>query len=176
MNKFQWDPEVKYDNHPCILQGGYKTFMLTYPMLTTNAKYVPQIASQSETVNVGDIEYPSWDDIKMKDNQRLLPTIDRTNKRNALSKYALNKKPIGDIAKENEAILDQKLKKESEALNIGNELKNLLDAGKATIDFDIKKRILVKQGELQYKLYEKESELNDTVSWLRTLRVFFINY
>lgn len=137
--------------------------MIMYPMCTTDPHYQYKSSNEPKNPDVNAIEYPNIFDIKMKDDHRSeKPTIDRSSKFAAEAKFS--RKPIDEIFAESEIILDQKLKKEGEALNIENQIQYCIEQAAVTNDDEKKQHYLAKQSELAYQLYEKESEINDTVS------------
>lgn len=103
-------------------------FMVTYPMFTTDPKYKPNIKSESYD-SVGDIEYPSLSDIKMKNDtplkdvtNRARPNVDRSSKLAAEKTYESKWKNVEEIIKEKEQLIDRALEKEKEALKLEADL------------------------------------------------------
>lgn len=124
---WQWDPDVKYSNSIQIVSGGYEMFLFTYPMLTTNPKFKPKATTADSGDNVGDIEYPSISDIKMKKDvpladvtNRATPQIDRSSKHAAMKTY--DHRSYQDIIKMKEERLDTQLAKEIEAIALETDL------------------------------------------------------
>lgn len=171
----QWDQEVAYKSIQ-IADGGFEKFLTTYPMYTTNPSYKPKSSITSEIYpRLEGIEYPSVDDIKMKPKEittpKYIPRIDRTSKPNS------GQKPIGNttepinpitLAREKEMMYDEALKKEQEVLTIGAELKRFASTPTLPNDAD-KTEWYHKQSELEYKFFQKENELNDTISELNSV-------
>lgn len=103
-------------------------FMVTYPMFTTDPKYKPNIKSESYD-SVGDIEYPSLSDIKMKRDSplkdvtnRARPSVDRSSKLAAEKTYESKWKIFGDMIKKQEQLIDKVLENEKEALKLETDL------------------------------------------------------
>lgn len=126
----------------------------------------------SVTDALHDIEYPSLTDIKMKPNpteplSQYVPRIDRSNKPIFGRKSIEQQQPINSVTiiKEREYIYDQILEKERETLEIGNELRNIVNAPMTQNELE-QSEWLNKQTELEYKLVQKENELNDTITEL----------
>lgn len=171
----QWDQDVSYKSIQ-IADGGFEKFLTTYPMHTTNSNYKLKSLITSELYpRLEGIEYPSVDDIKMKpkeiDDVKYVPRVDRT------SKPMPGQKPTGNttaqitpiaLAREKEMIYDQALKKEQEVLTIGDELKRFASASTLPNDVD-QTEWYHKQSELEYKFFQKENELNDTISELNSV-------
>lgn len=145
-------------------------------MHTTNSNYKLKSLITSELYpRLEGIEYPSVDDIKMKpkeiDDVKYVPRVDRT------SKPMPGQKPTGNttapitpiaLAREKEMIYDQALKKEQEVLTIGDEFKRFASASTLPNDVD-QTEWYHKQSELEYKFFQKENELNDTISELNSV-------
>lgn len=171
----QWDQDVIYKSIQ-IADGGFDKFLTTYPMHTTNSNYELKRSITSNLYPLLEgIEYPSFDDIKMKPKEiglpKYIPRIDRT------SKPMPGQKPTGNtlaqinpiaFAREKEMMYDEALKKEREVLTIGDELKRF--ASTSTIPNDVDQTEWYhKQSELEYKFIQKENELNDTISELNSV-------
>lgn len=171
----QWDQDVTYKSIQ-IADGGFDKFLTTYPMYTTNSSYRPKSSITSKIYpHLDDIEYPSVDDIKMKPKDitapKYIPRIDRT------SKPMPGQKPTGNttaqinplaLAREKEMMYDEALKKEQEVLIIGDELKRFASTPTLPNDVD-QTEWYHKQSELEYKFFQKENELNDTISELNSV-------
>lgn len=145
-------------------------------MHTTNPNYKPRSSITADIYpQLEGIEYPSFEDIKMKPKEitgnKYIPRVDR------LSKPSYDKKASGNVAapinpielaREKEMIYDQALKKEEEIFAIGNELKRF--ASTPTIPNDVDpSEWYHKQSELEYKFIQKEHELNETISELNAV-------
>lgn len=135
-------------------------------MKSTNPKYAPE--TKPISYELGDIEYPSLSEIKMKPKPgensftSRLPVIDRGSKPILGQKISDPNKKMS--IKEQEKIIDQILQKEKEVLEIGNELYNVVSAP-TTQEHD-NSEWFNKQTELEYKMVQKEHELNDTITGL----------
>lgn len=144
-----------------------------YPHSTTNPRFRIDSSMASRNITLSDIEYPSWNEIKMKDKSLdgtiISPRVDRSNKALAERRFNDLKKPTEELFKEQEFKIDQVLQKEQEVLNIGNELNNVLNATETTNDPNKKKEWFNKQTEIEYRLVQKENELNDTVMELESV-------
>lgn len=147
-----------------MLDGGFQNFVCTYPMKTTNPKYSRKLEIPELYPSLQDIEYPSTDHIKMKPNltekQKYRPRYDRANKPQRWSKSTeSNKNPV-ENARERELEIDIILEKEKELSNIVNEFRNEFTKQVNNTD---QTEWINKQTELEYKLIQKENELNDTI-------------
>ncbi|XP_031626737.1 ubiquitin carboxyl-terminal hydrolase 8 [Contarinia nasturtii] len=165
----EWDPDTHYKSL-LLLHGGYNDFVYYYPHMTTNPKYSPK--TNVETVELGDIEYPSLSEIKMKPKpdensfSSRIPNIDRSSKPAFGQKANEQQRPNNLISiKEQEIIFDQILQKEKEVLKIGDELYNVVNVPITSNDID-PSDWFNKQTELEYKMVQKENELNDTITGL----------
>lgn len=74
------------------------------------------------------------------------------------------------VARQRELILDKVLQKEKEVLSIGTELSNVVNAP-ASNETE-RNDWFVKQDELEYKLVQKEDELNETIQGLNEATTF----
>lgn len=149
-------------------------------MYATNPKYRPaHLDSQEQSFeNLDGIEYPSMNDIKMKTDPskvapaaRLVPKIDRSKKGVVEQKYLHGRHTIEPMSyiKEKEMLVDDILAKDEEVLKISNELTNVLDASTGLNDPAKATELIRKQTELEYKLMQKENDLNDTFTELKTV-------
>lgn len=91
---------------------------------------------------------------------------------NCVQKFIDSQQPVNPlvVAKQREMALDKVLQKEKEIMNIGIELSNVVNAPTSneadTNDW------FVKQSELEYKLVQKEDELNETINGLNEATSF----
>lgn len=162
------------------MDGGYQNFLVAYPMCTTNPKYMPPRSTSNENdySNLDNIEYPVMTDIKMKtDPSRIVasgpgvPRVDRSSKGVVEQKFLHDKRTLEPMTfiKEKEMLVDDILAKDEEVLMISTELTNVLDASNRTDDPVKATELIRKQTELEYKLMQKENELNDTYIELKTV-------
>lgn len=139
-------------------------------MHTTNPKFV---AKRKDTrplyPELSGIEYPSEGDIKMKPKptdqipSTNRPRIDRGSKPSFGQKNF--QQPINKVsaALQQEKLYDEVLEKEKEALHLGKEYINTLNVPISPSGTD-QAELFNKQTELEYKLIQKEHELNDTLT------------
>lgn len=179
----QWDPDVVYRSPIRILEGGYEFFVMAYPTCCTNPTVVmPQLSSTliETSALIEDIEYPSVNDIQLKDdiiaknqsNSSLTnhktsssgrPTVDRSSKSAAMKLYDEKRNAINEIAKEQEVLLekakenDEQLEQIAEQLNSVDHKKQLINGGK----------------EMMYQFMQLESEAEDYVIIYFNLEIFF---
>lgn len=126
--------------------------------------------------SLSDIEYPSLGDIKMKpkenDISKYIPRIDRTSKpmhgQKSINDTSNSFNPVY-FAREKEKMYDQALQKEKEVLSIANELNRFVSTTTLTNDVDPTDAWYHKQSELEYKFFQKESELSDTITELNSV-------
>lgn len=157
----QWDPDTTY-KEISILDGGFQNFLITYPTLTTNPKYQPKLMEvPMSSATTKEIEYPSLADIKMKPDLNNIstnsrPQFDRSSKPAFGQKFNNSQQPLNvvAVAREREMILDKVLKVEEEVLKIEDQLSTIANAPLTNETLNI-------QMELEYKLVQKESELDD---------------
>lgn len=174
----QWDPDVKYSNSIQIVDGGYEMFMLSYPMITSNPKFKPEISIVESYESIDDIEYPSLSDIKMRKDtplkdvtNRSRPSIDRSSKLAAEKTYKDKWKTPEEIIKEKEQLIDRALQKEKEALKLEADLEQTMRE-EPNEDETKRREWYEKQTELQYKIMQYDNERDDNVSnWRR----FYVN-
>lgn len=169
----QWDPDKVYKSI-LILEGGFQHFLVTYPMRTTNSKYDKKKETTKMYPSLEGIEYPSYEDIKMKvtdaEKEPHVPRIDRSSKPTIFGqKSTNNQQPLNPVALayEKEKMYDQILAKDKEVLNIGNELTQVVNSTIIPSDAD-PTELYNKHSELEYKYIQKENELNDTISELQS--------
>lgn len=145
-------------------------------MYVTNPKFKPKAKYVSAYPNVDDIEYPVLGDIKMKPNPtekplaQYVPRIDRSSKPQFGQKSMEHQEPNNPVAivQECEMFYDQILEKEHETLKIGEELKNIVNTPNTQNETE-QTEWFNKQRELEYKLVQKENELNDTITGLHAI-------
>lgn len=145
-------------------------------MFVTNSKYKTKSIDAPPSIVLGDIEYPSLTDIKMKPQptekpyDNYVPRIDRSSKPAFGQKSFEQQQPINSvtIVKKREMILDQVLQKEREALKIENELSSIVNATITQSETE-QSEWYNKQTELEYELVQKENELNDTITELNAI-------
>lgn len=145
-------------------------FMVTYPMFTTNPKYKPKISFVKSYEDIGDIEYPSLSDIKMKKElpfqdvtNRERPSVDRTSKLAAEKKYTEKWKSVNEIIKVKEQLIDKALEKEKEALKLEADLEQTIREA-PTQDLSKQREWTEKQINLRYKIMQYDNERDDNVS------------
>lgn len=154
-----------------LLDGGFQNFLVSYPMRTTNPRFVKQKQPPSLYPDLDDIEYGDLDEIKMKPKQtdgfpnQNKPRIDRTSKPPFGQKSMTAQHPnnIISMALKHEKFYDDVLKKEKEALNVGTEYIKTLNTTITPSESDQTEHFN-KQTELEYKFIQKENELNDTIT------------
>ncbi|XP_062922369.1 ubiquitin carboxyl-terminal hydrolase 8 isoform X2 [Mobula hypostoma] len=60
---YKWDSQVIVQNEPVVLEGGYESWLLCYPMYTTNSKVTAPKEESSTTVQVSlNFSYPSLEE------------------------------------------------------------------------------------------------------------------
>ncbi|KAJ1180428.1 hypothetical protein NDU88_005649 [Pleurodeles waltl] len=60
---FKWESKTILQSEPLVLEGGYESWLLCYPMYTTHAKVIPPQRGSSEAVPISlDFSYPSLDE------------------------------------------------------------------------------------------------------------------
>lgn len=157
-------------------------FMVTYPMLTTDPKYKPKNNLTETYDNLGDIEYPSLSDIKMKKDSplndvtnRLRPSVDRSSKLAAEKAYKEKCKSVSELIKEKEQLIDKALEKEKEALKLEVDLEKTFRE-EPTVDESKRREWYEKQTELKYKIMQYDNERDDNVSAILVVFVKSIHY
>uniref|UniRef100_A0A1B0FAZ4 Ubiquitin carboxyl-terminal hydrolase n=1 Tax=Glossina morsitans morsitans TaxID=37546 RepID=A0A1B0FAZ4_GLOMM len=182
----RWDPDVVYRSPIRILEGGYEFFVMAYPTCCTNPTVVmPQLSSTliETSALIEDIEYPSVNDIQLKDdiiaknqsNSSLTnhktsssgrPTVDRSSKSAAMKLYDEKRNAINEIAKEQEVLLekakenDEQLEQIAEQLNSVDHKKQLINGGK----------------EMMYQFMQLESEAEDYKNEITRLKAELHHY
>lgn len=90
-----WDPDVTYRSPIQILEGGYEFFIMMYPTHCTNPSVQAPQQNNNDIETIDDIEYPSINDITMKEDimnapnvkHKQRPSINRANKPAAVRTY-----------------------------------------------------------------------------------------
>uniref|UniRef100_A0A1A9WJT6 Ubiquitin carboxyl-terminal hydrolase n=1 Tax=Glossina brevipalpis TaxID=37001 RepID=A0A1A9WJT6_9MUSC len=165
-----WDPDAVYRSPIGILDGGYEYFVMMYPTCCTNPTIVgPQ--SNSTIIEYGlveDIEYPSVNDIQLKDdiiaqnqsNSSLSnhitltsnrPAVDRSSKLAAVKLYNEKQQVITDIAKEQEILLEKAKENDQQYEQIAEQFNDIYN----------KKEFTNADQQIVYKLMQAESAAED---------------
>lgn len=121
-----------------ILEGGYQYYILMYPMDSTNPTVGPSAVLMSRDDNIEDVEYPTLNDITMKDDsfaendkpaRPKVPVVDRGSKAAALKTY--NK---SDYLREKVLIVKKELQNRKKMLDTEIELRKIMDAEANQLD------------------------------------------
>uniref|UniRef100_A0A1A9VF11 Ubiquitin carboxyl-terminal hydrolase n=1 Tax=Glossina austeni TaxID=7395 RepID=A0A1A9VF11_GLOAU len=182
----RWDPDVVYRSPIRILEGGYEFFVMVYPTYCTNPTVVtPQLSStliESSAV-IEDIEYPSVNDIQLKDdiiaknqsNSSLTnhktsssgrPTVDRSSKSAAMKLYDEKRNAINEIAKEQEVLLEKAKENDEQLEQIAEQLNSV----------DRKKQLINGEKEMMYQFMQLESEAEDYKNEITRLKAELHHY
>ncbi|KAH8314999.1 ubiquitin carboxyl-terminal hydrolase 8 isoform X1 [Drosophila kikkawai] len=117
-----WDPDVTYRAPIQLVEGGYEFFIMMYPTHCTNPSVQAPQQNNNDIETIDDIEYPSINDITMKEDIsakdfKPRPNINRASKPTAMRTYdqqGLNKangapmtKPIAEIMRDQEEFLQR---------------------------------------------------------------------
>ncbi|XP_030572237.1 ubiquitin carboxyl-terminal hydrolase 8 isoform X1 [Drosophila novamexicana] len=118
-----WDPDVTYRTPIQILEGGYEYFIMMYPTHCTNPSVQAPQQNNNDIETIDDIEYPSINDITMKEDvmnepntkHKQRPSINRASKPAALRTYEQSQQnqqppepqenPINEIIRDQETLL-----------------------------------------------------------------------
>lgn len=136
-------------------------------MCTTNPRYKPpQAFIERDLVN--EIEYPSMDDIKMKDNSlkdspkpRIF--VDRSNKPTALKTMQEKSRIADEMIKAKAELIDKALKNELKARKIMTDLDETISEAPPPTNSVELEQWHNKTEELEYKLMQYENSQTDTV-------------
>ncbi|XP_053969324.1 ubiquitin carboxyl-terminal hydrolase 8 isoform X1 [Anastrepha ludens] len=175
-----WDPDVIYRSPIKILQGGYEFFIMMYPTLCTNPSVQAPQQNNNDLDLIDDIEYPSINDITMKEDisgqsyssrpgssmSRPLtftvsqppPSVDRTSKMAAMKTYEQKQKPIVELAKEQEELLEKAQANDEQLKKASQKLDTIFEKNKHSPD---KKPMTATETELLYYIMQLESEAAD---------------
>lgn len=161
----EWDQENDKKPFIMLLEGGYDTFKMMYPMLCRNPHFVPPTESNFKVPAVGDIEYPNLADITMKDDSfsNSIPIVDRTMKANAVSAYE-NQKSQLELLNESSKLADQSIKAGEELLTLEREM-NQITKNKENLDDSGKQ-----EQTFMFKIWELNAKINDTDGELKSLK------
>uniref|UniRef100_A0A1B0BMZ2 Ubiquitin carboxyl-terminal hydrolase n=1 Tax=Glossina palpalis gambiensis TaxID=67801 RepID=A0A1B0BMZ2_9MUSC len=181
-----WDPDVVYRSPIRILEGGYEFFVMGYPTRCINPMVVkPQLSStfMECSVLIEDIEYPSVNDIQLKDdiiaknqsNSSLIihktsssgrPTVDRSSKSAAMKLYDDKRKTINEIAKEQEVLLEKAKENDEQLEQIAEQFNSV----------DHKKQLINGETEMMYQFMQLESEAEDYKNEIKRLKAQIHHY
>lgn len=167
-----YDPDCNYKSLK-FLKGGYEDFIITYPTLCTNP-LVRAPTVQENDFNVGDIEYPSFNDISMKEdllfNDNKLPKVNRATKQAAIKTYEKSKKAI---LQEEEQLMDKSLNIERERLEVETNLVQTLkiESDNNVVNEDEQIELKNKTQELEYKRMQLEDQKRDIVRYFIILEI-----
>lgn len=158
-----WDPDAVYKKPFLKVDGGFKSFVLHYPMYCTNSNYIVTTMDTRYNLSVDDIEYPDINDIRMKEDsfgsQPGRPVVDRNSKAAALHIYESKSK--GEILEEQEKLVDRSIQNEMDMLSAESELKKIHAVEATVADDEEKKKMRQKITELKYKIMQYENSRDD---------------
>lgn len=123
----EWDQDMEKKPEMLLLEGGYEKWKTLYPMKCHNPQFQQPITANGEPPSIGDIEYPHWEDIQMKDtslNKTQGPQFDRSMKPNGV-KHDASKSQL-QLLEENEKILDKSLQNEKALLELETSFKKVV--------------------------------------------------
>lgn len=175
----QWDPDVTYRSPIQILEGGYEYFIMMYPTHCTNPSVQAPQQNNNDIELIDDVEYPSINDITMKEDiinspdfkkKPGRPSINRANKPTSLRAYDVQQKttasPVTNVNPINEIMRDQ-----TELLQRAEQNDMLLDnaSKKWQSIFELKQLhaegapLSTAEQELVYNILQLESRAEDYV-------------
>jgi hypothetical protein len=169
-----WDQDVDYKSLK-IVEDGYENFHLHYPMMCTNPSYKPPPAFvDDQEVEIDGIEYPSLNDITMKDNSFGLrtpstiapnrPGINRDSKIVAMQTYQEKEKQISEILDAQEQLSNKSLATEKERVEVETEWGDAhMQKENVNTEEEIRKFEQLEQ-KYEYQLMELENKQKDYVS------------
>ncbi|XP_017466689.1 PREDICTED: ubiquitin carboxyl-terminal hydrolase 8 isoform X1 [Rhagoletis zephyria] len=175
----KWDPDVIYRSPIRILQGGYEFFIMMYPTLCTNPSVQAPQQNNNDFDLIDDIEYPSINDITMKDEisgqsytsrpgsslSRPLtfalsppPSVDRSSKMAAMKTYEQKQQPIVELAKEQKELMEKAQVNDEQLKKASQKLDSIFEKNKQSPD---KMPMSATEKELLYYIMQLESEATD---------------
>ncbi|XP_001359977.2 ubiquitin carboxyl-terminal hydrolase 8 isoform X1 [Drosophila pseudoobscura] len=154
-----WDPDVTYRAPIQIVDGGYEYFIMMYPTHCTNPSVQAPKQNNNDMETIDDIEYPSINDISMKEDISPRdfsprPDINRASKQAALRTYQ-QAKPIAEIMREQAEFL-QRAQQNDEQLNSAAKMWKLLIQRKSPSS-----NFSESDNQLLYKILQLESQAED---------------
>lgn len=168
-----WDPDTTYRSPIKCLIGGYENFILMYPMQCTNPNVQAPVDLAADSNVLDDIEYPSINDITMKDTNKFestsgqhpsgdvsRPTIDRKSKAAALKTYDEKQKML-DLLQEQEALVEKVLENERKRLEAENDWQSVSKQVKQMDGTDQNEILKSREQELLYNIMQLESKERD---------------
>lgn len=173
----KWDMDVVYKSI-LMVEKGFEMFVITYPMFVTNPIKGPPRTIYIENDGLDDIEYPSLNDIIMKDNSFYskdynfesstdIPSIDRGSKAAAVRTYARDI----NILEKQESFMDKSLENQKQLLELQVDLKfKDLQLNDLANDEAKKLEILEDQRQSKYKLMELETSQKDLQIQIQQLK------
>lgn len=147
-----------------------------YPMQCTNPNVQAPVDLAADSNVLDDIEYPSINDITMKDTNKFestsgqhpsgdvsRPTIDRKSKAAALKTYDEKQKML-DLLQEQEALVEKVLENERKRLEAENDWQSVSKQVKQMDGTDQNEILKSREQELLYNIMQLESKERDYVS------------
>lgn len=142
-----------------------------YPMKTHNPSFKRKVTRAFEAT-LNDVEYPSWEAIKLKDTTypgtptqsfgRRPPGVDRSTKPSSGSE--LERKPINSLYDEKLQLLEKEYNTQHEAMNREADLGRMLPKEDEIIDNNKIKEFDEQAQHLSFKNMQIDNEQNDNVS------------
>lgn len=155
-----WDQDVEKKPEIIILEGGFDQWLTTYPMKCTNPRIKPPFELNTKmTPSVDDIEYPNVDDIIMKDQSmtkstlKIIPSIDRSTKNNAIKSYENQNYSQSDLLELKEQLINKSIKNNMEIIKLENNYSNILNESDSTENQS--------KLDLLYRIYEMRTKQKD---------------
>lgn len=154
----EWDQDVDTKPEMYLLEGGYESWIMHYPMMCTNPQVTPPKTTNGNGPTIEDVEYPNWEDIQMKDSSinrsSLTPQIDRSMKVNAVRAYENGKSQL-ELLEESELLMNKSLNTEKELLSLETNLKRMASDKENEEDSSIKEQATL------FKIWELQSKAKD---------------
>lgn len=153
-----WDQELDKKPEMILLEGGYDRWLITYPSKCSD----PHVEAPKHTNNISspsmdDIEYPSVDDIMMKDQSMdasQTPIIDRSTKNKAMKAHEEKNLSQSELLERKELLINKSIQNNKELIRLENDY--------SSIEADNENQeTLPTQRDLLYKIYELHTKQKD---------------
>lgn len=157
----EYDPELDKIPEMIILEGGYERWLFTYPMKCTDPHVEVPNDMNNSTPTVEGIEYPTLEDIVMKDQSFNTPLVDRSTKGSAIKAYD-KKLSESELLEEKEMLINKSIQNEKELMKLEQDFDTIVSNKENENDPS-------KQQQMLYKIWELDTKQKDFASQHQTI-------
>ncbi|CAG9804419.1 unnamed protein product [Chironomus riparius] len=157
----EYDPELDKIPEMIILEGGYESWLFTYPMKCTDPHVEVPNDMNNSTPTVEGIEYPTLEDIVMKDESFSTPLVDRSTKGSAIKAYD-KKLSESELLEEKEILINKSIQNEKDLMKLEQDF-DIMSANKENEDDPNK------QQQMLFQIWELDTKQKDFASQHQTI-------